>query len=169
MGGKVAKIASRLLGLFSVAAVTISFGVVVTARCQETSSSAVSGSNPINIWVDATRKPGVEAYMKAHPDAPVNLACTPSSTAARSFRKSFRCGIGTGNGWPDAIFFGDVGDMAWASSPPMHYAATLNDLIPQTIQDGFSQAAILPCVDGRGSFACAMTSRRMCFGSTQSR
>ena len=39
--------------------------------------------------------------------------------------------------------------MAWASSPPMHYAATLNDLIPQTIQDGFSQAAILPCVDGK--------------------
>ena len=94
MGGKVAKIASRLLGLFSVAAVTISFGVVVTARCQETSSSAVSGSNPINIWVDATRKPGVEAYMKAHPDAPVNLVLYAKQVpAARSFRKSFRCGM----------------------------------------------------------------------------
>jgi multiple sugar transport system substrate-binding protein len=147
----VEKIASRLLlALHGIAAVMISFAVISGARGQQAPSSAtVSDSNRINVWVDATRKPGVEAYMRAHPDVPVNLVLYAKQYGSAQLQEKFSLWNRAGNGWPDAIFFGDVGDMAWASSSSMHYAATLNDLIPKSIQDGFSPAAILPCVDGK--------------------
>ena len=131
-------------------AIVTGTGVPSTARSEQATAetSTVSESNPIVIWVDATRKLGVEAYMKANPDAPVKLILYAKQYGSAQLEEKFSLWNRTGNGWPDAIFFGDVNDMAWAASSTMHYAATLNSLVPAAIRSGFSEAAAAPCMVG---------------------
>ena len=59
----------------------------------------------------------------------------------------------TGNGWPDVIFLGDIGDMAWAEGSAIHYAANLTDLVSADVRNQFSESASAPCMSG-GVLVC---------------
>jgi ABC-type glycerol-3-phosphate transport system substrate-binding protein len=142
--------------IFGLAAVTAWIGAPSVACSEEAAANdtaTVSESNPIVVWVDATRKPGIEAFIKANPDVPVKLVLYGKQYGSPQLQEKFSLWNRTGSGWPDMIFFGDVQDMAWAASPAMHYAATLNTLVPPAVQSGFSESAAAPCTDA-GRLVC---------------
>ena len=155
--------------IFGLAAVTAWIGAPSVACSEEAAANdtaTLSESNPIVVWVDATRKPGIEAFIKANPDVPVKLVLYGKQYGSPQLQEKFSLWNRTGSGWPDMIFFGDVQDMAWAASPAMHYAATLNTLVPPAVQSGFLSLRLRHVPTRVGSFACGTISRLTSFGTT---
>jgi multiple sugar transport system substrate-binding protein len=135
---------ARLLAVAALAcaAVGLTAGGAVTALAKSSKSAAIT------VWVDAPRVPAVKAFEKAYPNIPVNLNVNNDLPGVSNLEEKFALFNQAGSGWPDAIFFPDNDDIAWASSAKIHYTANLAPLLPASFKSGYASAAIAPCVFG---------------------
>lgn len=101
-------------------------------------TSSQSGSSTLTVWVDDVRTPGVQMYMKLHPDVKIHLVTIPNQAGYITTK------IGLANqsksGWPDVVFTSDAAALAYKT---FDYSAPLNGLVSQNILDGFK-----PSLDG---------------------
>jgi ABC-type glycerol-3-phosphate transport system substrate-binding protein len=116
-------------------------------------ASATDSGGAISVWVDAPRVPGVEAFEKSHPGIKVNLVTIPTADSDSQLEQKFVLDDEAGKGWPDAIFFPDNGDVAWASDSSINYTADLSKLVPSKILGGYDSATIGVCRIG-GELRC---------------
>lgn len=117
------------------------------------SSTAATGADSggkITVWMDAPRLPGVEAFKKAHPEIPINVVTIGTADSSANLQQKFTLFNQAGKGWPDAIFFPDNADIAWATSTKLDYAADLTNSVSAGIKSGYDTATIAPCmIDGK--------------------
>jgi multiple sugar transport system substrate-binding protein len=112
----------------------------------------VSKSNPLVLWVDPPRIPAVQAFEKLYPNIPVSITTLSSSASNAGLEEKFTLFNRVGSGWPDAIFWPGNSAIAWATSPQIHYAANMKDLISKSVQDGYSPAVAAPCLINGGLY-----------------
>jgi ABC-type glycerol-3-phosphate transport system substrate-binding protein len=123
-------------------------GLASTSGLAATSSESASGA--ITVWVDAPRVPAVNAFKKAYPNIPIKMNLVNELPGSTDLEQKFALFNQSGSGWPDAIFFPSNDDIAWASSPKIHYTADLGKVLPKSWVRGYSAAAIAPCmIDGK--------------------
>lgn len=90
----------------------------------------------ITVWVDATRQPGVEAFVKDNPDVKVKVELYDPATLLTKIQLLNR----TGKGWPDVIFDPVANDIASLASDQYDYAADITDVLSKELLDGFGTA-----------------------------
>ncbi len=132
--------------LTTAALVCAAGGLMAGGAVAATARSAKSAA--ITVWVDAPRVPAVKAFEKAYPNIPVKLNVNNDLPGVSDLEEKFALFNQAGSGWPDAIFFPDNDDVSWASSAKIHYTANLLPLLPSKVKNGYSKAAIAPCVYG---------------------
>jgi len=151
----------RMLGLVAVAAAgAIVVGLSAPALANTARPNAhlaaldtVSKSNPLQIWVDPPRIPAVQAFEKLYPNIPLNVTTLSSSASNAGLEEKFTLFNRVGSGWPDAIFWPGNSAIAWATSPQIHYAANMNNIIAKSVQNGYPAAVAAPCIIG-GKLYC---------------
>jgi multiple sugar transport system substrate-binding protein len=116
-------------------------------------SGASQKSAAITIWVDAPRVAAVKAFEKAYPNIPVDINVNNDLPGSDDLEEKFALFNQAGSGWPDALFFPDNDDIAWASGSKINYTANLSHLVSQQWLSGYSKAAIAPCIVG-GKLVC---------------
>ncbi|QMU71691.1 ABC transporter substrate-binding protein [Streptacidiphilus sp. P02-A3a] len=100
-------------------------------------------SATLTVWTDDTRQPAVEAYRAAHPDVKMNIVLT-SFTAGQVAQK-IALDDKAGTGWPDVVFLGNPSDVSQLAAAPLRFAAPLNDLVPQSVRDGYAKGTVAGC------------------------
>lgn len=110
------------------------------------SSKQTDSGGQITVWVDAPRIPGVNAFKEAHPGFPIKVVTIATADSSSKLQQQFTLFDKAKKGWPDAIFFPDNGDIAWATSAQMNYAADLTKQVPDNIKSGYDKATIAPCM-----------------------
>ena len=132
----------------AVVPVAIGLAAASLAGCSSGSTStgqvAQNSSATITVWVDATRKPAVDAYKKAHPKAKVKLEVLDPTTFLSKIQLANR----VGSGWPDVIFDSTPSDIASLQSPLFNYSQNLDALVPKSVQDNFATKNALCTIDG---------------------
>jgi len=131
-------------------------GVVLVCIALITASAACSKSNKttttsdsggaITVWLDAPRIPGVNVFKKAHPEIPIKVVTIATADSSSTLQEKFTLFNQAGKGWPDAIFYPDNGDIAWASGTKIHYTADLTNGVSSSIKSGYDAATIAPCM-----------------------
>jgi multiple sugar transport system substrate-binding protein len=137
--------------LTTAALVCAAGGLMAGGAVAATARSAKSAA--ITVWVDAPRVPAVKAFEKAYPNIPVKVNVNNDLPGVSDLEEKFALFNQAGSGWPDAIFFPDNDDVSWASSSKIHYTANLTSLLPSKVKNGYSKAAIAPCIYG-GKWEC---------------
>ena len=128
--------------------VALAFAAVSLAGCSTGASSsqvAQDSKATTTVWVDATRKPAVDAYKKAHPNAKVKVEVIDPGTYLSKIQLANR----VGSGWPDVIFDTQPSEIASLQSPLFKYAQNISDVIPKTVQDNFATKNSICTVDGK--------------------
>ncbi len=132
----------------AVVPVAVAFAASALAGCSSsagsTSQVAQNDKATITVWVDATRKPAVEAYQKAHPDAKVKVEVLDTTTFLSKIQLANR----VGSGWPDVIFDQVPSEVAALQSPLFKYAQKLDDLVPKDVQNNFATKNAICTIDG---------------------
>src|SRR5450759_3150015 len=128
-----------------------------------TSGSGTSGSSygfaaapqnstaTITVWVDASRQPAADAFVKAHPEIPIKVETYDGgANGSGSFQTKIEAFNQAGSGWPDVVFSTQNNDAAWASQGTDPFTAPLNKgYFEQSFLDGFTPGALTPTtVDG---------------------
>jgi len=128
-----------------------------------TSGSGTSGSSygfaaapqnsaaAITVWVDASRQPAADAFVKAHPEIPIKVETYDGGAdGSGSFQTKIEAFNQAGSGWPDVVFSTQNNDAAWASQGTDPFTAPLNKgYFEQSFLDGFTPGALTPTtVDG---------------------
>lgn len=106
---------------------------------------------PITVWVDATRLPMAEAFVKANPSPKVNIVTVDqNATGADSLQGKIALADKAGKGWPDVIWSSRTTESSWTTKGKTPYAAKLDEgLIAKDKLDAFQGSALAPCtVDG---------------------
>lgn len=100
----------------------------------------------ITVWVDASREPAADAFVKAHPEVPIKVETYDGgANGSGSFQTKITAFDQAGNGWPDVVFSTQNNDAAWASQGEDPFAAPLNKgYVDQSFLDGFTQGALAP-------------------------
>lgn len=132
----------------AVVPVTVALAAATLAGCSSgpstTSQVAQNSKATITVWVDATRKPAVEAYQKAHPEAKVKVEVLDATTFLSKIQLANR----VGSGWPDVIFDSTPSDIAALQSPLFKYSQNLDALVPKDVQDNFATKNAACTIDG---------------------
>lgn len=114
-----------------------------------------AGNDAMTVWVDATRQPAVEAFMKAHPEVKVNMVVDDgSSGASGTLQTKIALADQAGSGWPDVAFSTQTNDASWASQSAngaQPFAMALNQgFFDPAFLAGFTPGALAPAtVDGK--------------------
>ncbi|GAA1870149.1 ABC transporter substrate-binding protein [Myceligenerans crystallogenes] len=106
---------------------------------------------PLTVWVDASRQPAADAFVKANPDVPVTIETYDGGAdGSGSFQTKVQAFDQAGSGWPDVVFSTQNNDAAWASQGDDPFAAPLDKgYFEQSFLDGFTEGALAPLtVDG---------------------
>jgi multiple sugar transport system substrate-binding protein len=108
-------------------------------------------SAPITVWVDASRQPAADAFVKAHPEIPIKVETYDGgANGSGSFQTKIEAFNQAGSGWPDVVFSTQNNDAAWASQGSDPFTAPLNKgYLDTSFLDGFTPGALTPTtVDG---------------------
>ena len=108
-------------------------------------------SAKITVWVDASRQPAADAFVKAHPEIPISVETYDGgANGSGSFQTKIEAFNQAGSGWPDVVFSTQNNDAAWASQGTDPFVAPLNKgYFEQSFLDGFTPGALAPTtVDG---------------------
>ena len=132
----------------AVVPVSVALAAATLAGCSSSSGStsqvAQNDKATITVWVDATRKPAIDAYQKAHPEAKVKVQVLDPTTFLSKIQLANR----VGSGWPDVIFDSNPSEIASLQSPLFKYAQTLDSLVPKNVQDNFATKNAICTIDG---------------------
>lgn len=103
-------------------------------------------SQTLTVWTDATRRPGFEAYQKAHPDVKMNIVTVDNSQIPAKIQLANQAG----SGWPDVIYPLSFSYHALLSSKTYGYfTQALNGIVPDQTLKGFG-TNLDPCTfDGK--------------------
>lgn len=112
-----------------------------------TSSPTGPESDPdaaVLVWADATRQPGVQAFIDAHPEMNVKVELQPVDflTKIQLFNQG-------GSGWPDVMFVATTNPIAMLSAPNFDYAQPLDGLVSGDVLEGFGNSNDICKVDGK--------------------
>ncbi|MCY0899273.1 MAG: ABC transporter substrate-binding protein [Firmicutes bacterium] len=136
------------LGLVLPLALVFAGGSTGFAKSQPAATTQSNG--PLVLWVDAPRVSAVKAFEKAYPHIKVEMNIINDNIGNDALRGKFQLFNEAGSGWPDAIFTPTNSDISWMTSPQIHYAANLTNLVPKSIQNGYAPAANAAChIDGK--------------------
>lgn len=125
---------------------------LVSTACGGSGSSTDSdvpeqadGPAELVVWTDTVRKPGFEAYQKAHPDVTLDIqeVGNPDDMAAK-----LQLANKAGEGWPDVMWAGIPEMAAQLAAEPYDFAVDLSEYIPQDVIDNFAPGSMEPCTDG---------------------
>lgn len=106
---------------------------------------------PITVWVDASRQPAADAFVKAHPEVTIKVETYDGGAdGSGSFQTKVEAFNQAGSGWPDVVFSTQNNDAAWASQGDTPFAAPLDKgYFDKAFLDGFTTGALAPTtVDG---------------------
>lgn len=122
--------------------------LAAAAACGNTSKSTTTSDSggAITVWLDAPRIPGANAFKKAHPEIPIKVVTIATADSSSTLQEKFTLFNRANKGWPDAIFFPDNGDIAWASGSQVHYTADLTNEVSSSVKNGYDAATIAPCM-----------------------
>ena len=130
--------------------ITLGLAALLTAG-----SAMAADSDAITVWVDATRQPYVEIFMKAHPEVKVDMVVDDGSSGASGTLQT-KIGLAdqAGSGWPDVAFSTQNNDAAWAAKEingVQPFAMVLNEgFFDKAFLDGFTPGALDPVtIDGK--------------------
>ncbi len=126
----------------------------------------------ITVWVDASRQPAADAFVKAHPEIPVNVETYDGGAdGSGSFQTKIEPFDQAGSGWPDVVFSTQNNDAAWASQEQRRqpFAPLLNKGYPRAVLPRrLHHRRARPARPSTArSTACATTWRRSCSGTTR--
>ncbi len=101
---------------------------------------------PITVWVDASREPAAQAFVKAHPDVKIKIETYDGGAdGSGSFQTKVEAFNQAGRGWPDVVFSTQNNDAAWASQGSEPFAAPLDKgYLDTSFLDGFTPGALAP-------------------------
>ncbi len=106
---------------------------------------------PIEVWVDETRLPAVDAWKAAHPDQAglvtaevVDILQIPAKIALAN---------NAGKGWPDVVFNG-ANLIAMTATDRNDWAMDLAPYVPQALLDQFEEHVIGECIRPDGRLIC---------------
>jgi ABC-type glycerol-3-phosphate transport system substrate-binding protein len=110
-----------------------------------------SSKADLTVWVDAARLPVAKAYQKAHPDVKMDIVTFDGDgNGATTLQSKIQLWNRAGKGWPDVIFSEQANDPVWMGQKPFDFAATITDLIPDSVLSGWPATSTAQCtVDGR--------------------
>lgn len=135
--------------------ITLGLAALLTAGSILAAGSAIAAdSKGITVWVDATREPAVEAFVKDNPNVKVNMVLyDASSGASGSLQTKIGLADQAGEGWPDVVFSTQNNDVSWIAKETngvQAFAAVLNKgMFDKAWLDGFTPGALDPVtVDG---------------------
>ena len=129
--------------------------VLGLATLLTTGSALAADSDAITVWVDATRQPYVDIFMKAHPEVKINMVVgDASSGGSGTIQTQIGLADQAGSGWPDVVFSSQTNDAAWASRETngvQPFAMVLNEgFFSKEFLDGFVPSALDPAtIDGK--------------------
>ncbi|HUX71976.1 MAG TPA: extracellular solute-binding protein [Cellulomonadaceae bacterium] len=153
----------RILLTAAVAASLLAVTACSSSSPQASTSGTAGGSSygfaaapqntsaPITVWVDASRQPAADAFVKAHPEIPIKVETYDGgANGSGSFQTKIEAFNQAGSGWPDVVFSTQNNDAAWASQGSDPFTAPLNKgYLEQSFLDGFTPGALTPTtVDG---------------------
>ncbi|MBO0884006.1 MAG: extracellular solute-binding protein, partial [Mycobacterium sp.] len=119
-------------------AILAAAAIAISACSSSAGGSSAAKNNPnaqVVVWVDATRKAAMDAYVKAHPNAKVKVEVVDPNSVLSKIQLANR----TGSGWPDVLWVTYPNQIAALSSSQFqNFALPLNKLIPQSIQRNFA-------------------------------
>lgn len=154
----------RVASLAAAAALTL-----VLSGCGGTGGGAGGGSGggkgELLVWVDNTRMPAAQQYKKAHPDLKMRIVTIPPDAGYVPTKISLA--NRTKSGWPDVAFLANPAEAATLASEKFGYAASLDDLVPKSVRDGFTPAPSTPAPSAARRTACATTSPPPSCGTTR--
>jgi multiple sugar transport system substrate-binding protein len=136
-----------------VSGLALSMGMIVTGGISSAAPrpAAIHHANagPLVVWVDATRKPMLQAYMKAHPGQKISMVIFDAdANGSGTMQTKVSLFNRTGHGWPDVIFSAEQNDVTSLADPTFHYAGALNSLIPTSVLNNFAKGSLAPCYIG---------------------
>lgn len=131
--------AAGLVVLAAVAGCTPSDGT--EAAPTSPGSGELSGS--LEVWVDDTRTPVVQAWADAHPEVDVEIVTMPAEFGAVTTKIALA--NNAGSGWPDVVFPAAPDEVASLAANPVSFAAPLEDVIPASVLDGFADGTVERC------------------------
>ena len=111
--------------------IALGLAALLTAGSVLAAGSAIAAdSKGITVWVDATRQPAVEAFVKDNPNVKINMVLyDASSGASGSLQTKIGLADQAGEGWPDVVFSTQNNDVAWIAKETngvQAFAAVLN-------------------------------------------
>ncbi|MDH2393804.1 extracellular solute-binding protein [Streptomyces sp. HNM0663] len=132
-----------------VTALTASALALSLAACGPSDDSSKQTKDDPNatvlVWTDATRQPAFDAFKKANPGVKIKIEVIDPTAILSKIQLANR----VGRGWPDVIFDPLPTDVAALASPLFKFAQPLDDLVPKSVQDGFSTGNKGCKVDGK--------------------
>ena len=142
------KINRRWLAIAPLVAAAV-VALVATSTGGARQSKGAAGS--ITVWVDAVRLPAAKAYVKAHKNVQVKIVTYDGdANGATTLQAKIQLWNRTNSGWPDVIFSQQANDPVWMAQDPFNYAATISDLMPDSVLSGWPATSTAQCtVDGR--------------------
>lgn len=115
-----------------------SASAVLAENGQEWDDATDSGG-AIMVWLDPPRVPVAEAFQAAYPDIPFEFNNIAQIGTDATLQQQFVLMNQVGEGWPDAIFFPNNEDIAWATSAQIDYARDLSVELADHLE-GYSDA-----------------------------
>ncbi len=136
-----------------VSGLALSMGMIVTGGISSAAPRPAAihhaSAAPLVVWVDATRKPMLQAYMKAHPGQKISMVIFDAdANGSGTMQTKVSLFNRTGHGWPDVIFSAEQNDVTSLADPTFHYAGALNSLIPTSVLNNFAKGSLAPCYIG---------------------
>jgi ABC-type glycerol-3-phosphate transport system substrate-binding protein len=113
------------------------------------SSGGGSSKAGITVWVDAARLPVAKAYQKAHPDVKMDIVTFDGDgNGATTLQSKIQLWNRAGKGWPDVIFSEQANDPVWMAQKPFDFAATITDLMPDSLISQWPATSTAQCTVG---------------------
>lgn len=130
---------------FGVRSMLVGIALLVLSSCAYSGSS----SNAIQVWTDAVRLPGFQAYQRLHPN--VNMQIVTIGEGGSSFQQQVGLFNKIDSGWPDVVWDSSTGDIAWEMSQQYNFAQPVNQgLVPKSVINQFAPNVLNPCIkDGK--------------------
>lgn len=93
---------------------------------------------PVVVWADAVRKPGLEAFQKAHPEVKLDIQLVPLDQMLAKIQLANRAG----SGWPDVVWVGDGSAPSLAAKQYDHFLQPLDGLIDDATLKNFGTSNV---------------------------
>ncbi|MGO4535017.1 ABC transporter substrate-binding protein [Leifsonia sp. 2MCAF36] len=136
--------------MLAAAAAAVLVGLVMSG-CSASPSPANDSKAPITVWVDATRLPVAQAYVKAHRKEKIKIETIDETQGSNTSKLTLAEKSGTGI--PDVVFLGTPDEIATIAANPINYPMALNTAVPKKVLDGFPKGTISRCTFG-GKIYC---------------